>query len=103
MDDVLLCVSELTTNALAHGGPPDRGFVLRVTATADGLVHIEVHDAGEGQPRLGEWSDDQEHGRGLWLVESLADKWGVTHCHPGKVVWAEFRVKAAPQGPGRCA
>jgi anti-sigma regulatory factor (Ser/Thr protein kinase) len=86
-DDVSLCVSELATNALLHGAPPGRGFLLRVRY--DGaVVRVEVHDSGGGEPCVSELPD--EGGRGLFLVAALADKWGVGQRDPGKVVWCEF-------------
>jgi serine/threonine-protein kinase RsbW len=99
VDEVLLCVSELTTNALVHGVPPGRGFLLRLCLNVDGLLHIEVHDSGGGQPRVREgWEDEtseRENGRGLCLVEALADKWGVGERVPGKIVWCEFDTRFA--------
>lgn len=86
-DDVSLCVSELATNALLHGAPPGRGFLLRVRYDGD-VVRVEVHDSGPGEPRVADEAD--EGGRGLLLVAALADKWGVGERKPGKVVWAEF-------------
>ncbi|MER5937742.1 ATP-binding protein [Streptomyces sp. NPDC001928] len=88
-DDLLLCVSELATNALLHGVPPGRGFLLRVRYDGD-VIRIEVHDSGTGVPRTPDAPD--EGGRGLLLVGALADKWGVADRTPGKVVWAEFAV-----------
>ncbi|MER7371921.1 ATP-binding protein [Streptomyces lanatus] len=88
-DDLLLCVSELATNALLHGVPPGRGFLLRVRYDGD-VIRVEVHDSGAGVPRTPDEPD--EGGRGLLLVGALADKWGVGERSPGKVVWAEFAV-----------
>ncbi|WP_435865415.1 ATP-binding protein [Streptomyces spectabilis] len=103
MGDIALCVSELTTNALVHGAPPGRGFKLRLLRDG-GSVRVEVHDSGDGRPRLvGEGVAD-ESGRGLLLVAALADKWGVAERNPGKVVWAEFTEGvsgAAPPPRGR--
>ncbi|MBT2493067.1 ATP-binding protein [Streptomyces sp. ISL-96] len=87
LDDVLLCVSELATNALVHGVPPGRGYRLRLWLSGD-VLRIEVHDSGGGLPRVRE--PDGECGRGLLLVAALADKWGVGEREPGKVVWCEF-------------
>jgi anti-sigma regulatory factor (Ser/Thr protein kinase) len=87
--DVLLCVSELATNALVHGVPPGRQF--RVFLRYDGRVlRVEVHDSGGGVPRVDQAGDGDEGGRGLLLVAALADKWGVAERDLGKVVWAEF-------------
>jgi len=89
LDDVLLCVSELTTNAFLHGVPPGRYFLLRLRPHAEGGVRIEVHDSGPGTlpiiptPR-------EDGGRGLLLVAALSTKWGAQERHPGKVVWCEF-------------
>ncbi|KOV95390.1 ATP-binding protein [Streptomyces sp. NRRL B-3648] len=92
-DDVLLCVSELATNALVHGVPAGRGFLLRLTLHGDGVVRAEVHDSGPGEVRTPERSPEAEHGRGLLLVAALADKWGVGERNPGKFVWCEFAAR----------
>ncbi|MFE2055639.1 ATP-binding protein [Streptomyces sp. NPDC059446] len=94
LDDVLLCVSELATNALVHGVPPGRGF--RVRLTCGSVLRIEVHDSGDGHVR--EPVDPgplDEHGRGLALVGALADAWGVGKRDPGKIVWCEFAGSAS--------
>ncbi|MDQ0384643.1 anti-sigma regulatory factor (Ser/Thr protein kinase) [Streptomyces sp. DSM 42143] len=93
-DDVVLCVSELATNALLHGVPPGRGFLLRLLPCGDG-VRVEVHDSGGGVPAVPLDPDGaDEGGRGLLLVSELADKWGVAEREPGKVVWFECAVPA---------
>ncbi|UNO41757.1 ATP-binding protein [Streptomyces sp. MST-110588] len=95
-DEVLLCVSELTTNALQHGVPPGRGFRLHLWVTDEGTLRLEVHDSGAGHPRVRavpEDASDGESGRGLLLVETLADRWGVGRRNPGKTVWCEFEVR----------
>ncbi|WP_306318243.1 MULTISPECIES: ATP-binding protein [unclassified Streptomyces] len=84
--DVLLCVSELTTNALLYGVPPGRGYLLRLLPHEQGL-RVEVHDSGDGVPRQVRTG---EGGRGLVLVAEIADAWGVGERDPGKVVWCEF-------------
>ncbi|MFJ5227753.1 ATP-binding protein [Streptomyces sp. NPDC088400] len=94
-DDALLCVSELATNALVHGVPPGRGFLLCMRYDGD-VLRIEVHDSGGGVPEVGEATEadkDDEGGRGLLLVAAFADKWGVNERQPGKVVWCEFAVR----------
>ncbi|MFJ6781960.1 ATP-binding protein [Streptomyces yangpuensis] len=90
-DDVLLCVSELATNALLHGVPPGRGYRLRMLRY-DGTVRVEVHDSGDGRPRIGRRDPGAEGGRGLLLVAAVADRWGTVPRVPGKVVWCEFAV-----------
>jgi anti-sigma regulatory factor (Ser/Thr protein kinase) len=92
-DDVLLCVSELATNALLHGVPPGRGFLLRLLPYPDS-IRVEVHDSGGGVPAVPDDEPD-ESGRGLLLVAALADKWGVGERGPGKIVWCEFATNPA--------
>ncbi|WP_399891210.1 ATP-binding protein [Streptomyces sp. BBFR51] len=88
-DDVVLCVSELATNALVHGVPAGRGFLLRLLPCGDG-VRVEVHDSGGGVPAVPlDPGESDEGGRGLLLVSELADKWGVAEREPGKIVWFE--------------
>jgi anti-sigma regulatory factor (Ser/Thr protein kinase) len=92
VDDVVLCVSELATNALVHGVPPGRGFLLRLSHCGDG-VRVEVHDSGDGVPAVPlDRAEPAEGGRGLLLVSELADKWGVEERAPGKIVWCEVGV-----------
>ncbi|MER6352624.1 ATP-binding protein [Streptomyces sp. NPDC001634] len=96
--DIVLCVSELAANALVHGVPPGRGFLLRLLPLPlplpyDGGVRVEVHDSGDGVPAppQAEAPEPDEGGRGLLLVSELADKWGAGERDPGKVVWCEFK------------
>jgi anti-sigma regulatory factor (Ser/Thr protein kinase) len=101
LDDVLLCVSELATNALVHGVPPGRGFALHLRLGEDGVLRVEVHDSGSGEPfvkapNVDKPEDQDEWGRGLLLVSAVADAWGVAERVPGKIVWCEF------SGGGRC-
>lgn len=83
-----LLLSELVTNALIH---TRNGAVVTVT-TAAGRVRVEVRDFVPGQepaPYVPN-ADDGTHGRGLLLVQNLADSWGVTAQALGKVVWFEL-------------
>jgi anti-sigma regulatory factor (Ser/Thr protein kinase) len=84
-------VAELAANAALHGRLPGRDFRLALSATGTRL-RIEVTDARAerlpGVPRPA--GDDAESGRGLLLVDALADRWGVTSGpYPAKTVWAE--------------
>ncbi|MDG9726695.1 ATP-binding protein [Streptomyces sp. DH41] len=102
-DDVELCVSELATNALVHGVPSGRGFLLRLLPYGDGDgVRVEVHDSGDGVPAVpqADVREPREGGRGLLLVSELADKWGVEERAPGKIVWCELGVA---RGAGEAA
>ncbi|ALV34308.1 ATP-binding protein [Streptomyces sp. CdTB01] len=102
-DDVLLCVSELVTNALLHGVPPGRHS--RLLLRYDGRVlGVEVHDSGPGVPRVVDDGDTgAEGGRGLLLVAALSDKWGVRERELGKAVWCEFLCDPLPAPAVRAA
>ena len=86
-ETTVLLVSELVTNALRHGRPP---FVLTARPTGTG-VRVEVHDADSGMfPALRDVQPDLPGGRGLRLVEVLADRWGTESSEDGKLVWFEI-------------
>ncbi|MFD9567682.1 ATP-binding protein [Streptomyces sp. NPDC059994] len=94
IDDMVLCVSELASNAVRHGAPSGRLFLVRLLTFND-TVRIEVHDSGRAwqKPPCTQAPSDATAGRGLFLVDSLSDEWGVLPRTPlGKVVWAEFRL-----------
>ncbi|MFW6691907.1 ATP-binding protein [Streptomyces sp. MAR4 CNX-425] len=91
VDDIRVCVSELVTNALVHGTPRGRQFRVQVTVEDD-AVRVEVHDASAAPPHLRHPAATDDHGRGLHLVDALADEWGTAdRTGPGKVVWATFK------------
>ena len=94
-DDVQLCVSELAANAVVHGGMPISGFALRVVASAHRL-RVEVCDHGAGRPVRRAAACEDTCGRGLLLVDALADAWGVDDHAIGKTVWAEFTITDRP-------
>jgi serine/threonine-protein kinase RsbW len=101
---VLLCVSELATNAVRHGVPSGGHFLIKVD-TLDGRLRIEVHDMSRRGPQVQQPSADDTTGRGLLLIETLADEWGVSPRAPrGKVVWTEFKIETqqAPAGANPC-
>ncbi|MYS64044.1 ATP-binding protein [Streptomyces sp. SID5473] len=93
-----LLASELVTNALIH---TDHGAVVTATVGSETL-RVEVRDFVEGfpEPPVTRSEARQEadlldtHGRGLALVQSLADSWGVRTQRAGKVVW--FELNALP-------
>lgn len=92
VDDIRVCVSELATNALQHT-PIGRRFLVQITCI-DNLVRVEVHDASTNLPQPYTPADTHDRGRGLLLVSSFADDWGVSHrAGPGKIVWAEFKIR----------
>ncbi|WP_421107864.1 ATP-binding protein [Streptomyces sp. NEAU-S77] len=88
----LLVLSELITNAVRHARVPGRQIETRYLHQGDS-VRIEVHDAADPQPRLMTPPPEAVHGRGLFLVDALADQWGVTpRAVVGKAVWAVLAI-----------
>ena len=87
-----LLTSELVTNAIVH---TDHDAVLTATVGPHGL-RVEVRDFVARRPQLRiPVADDGTNGRGLLLVQSLADAWGVRPHGVGKAVWFELEAEAA--------
>jgi anti-sigma regulatory factor (Ser/Thr protein kinase) len=86
LGDVLLVVSELVTNAVVHalGGAVDLTVSL-----IDSVVRIEVVDRSTVMPEQHPPTDDGTNGRGLLLVDAVAETWGAELGPSGKRVWAE--------------
>jgi anti-sigma regulatory factor (Ser/Thr protein kinase) len=82
-DPALLLTSELVTNALLYARTPMKLRLRR----RPGLVRVEVADEGAGAPVRRRYNSDASTGRGLALVEALADDWGVEPDNGGKRVW----------------
>ncbi|MFE5395297.1 ATP-binding protein [Streptomyces sp. NPDC056568] len=99
LDPARQVVAELANNAAAHGRVPGRDFHLVLYVVGDTL-RIEVTDTRcERLPHPGTPTAHAESGRGLLLVEALADRWGVTEGRfPRKTVWAELGGPAAAPG-----
>ncbi len=81
--DAEVLVGELVTNALTHGTAP---VEIRLRHTRDALM-IEVSDTAPFLPRRLRPAVDDEHGRGLLLVATLSQRWGVRPRPDGKAVW----------------
>ncbi|HVE47186.1 MAG TPA: SpoIIE family protein phosphatase [Acidimicrobiales bacterium] len=87
-----LLTSELTTNAVRHARS---SFTVVVRYSGD-RVRIEVDDSSPLAPEPRIPSDEDPGGRGLILVEALAEEWGVTSLPVGKRVWFEVLVPPPP-------
>lgn len=90
MDDAQLLISELVTNALRYGEGGQIEF--RLVITLQGLL-IEVNDGSAQRPRLNVVGASSETGRGLYLVDALADDWGV--CPDGTTTWCTLSLAKA--------
>ncbi|MFD8450802.1 MULTISPECIES: ATP-binding protein [Streptomyces] len=95
-DTAELLLSELMTNAYRHAKAPAGREIWARCVLADGLLRITVTDANDTLPAPTTACLDDESGRGLALVATLADDWGSQRrrCGIGKEVW--FEVALAP-------
>lgn len=91
---VELVVSELVTNAVNA----EAGRISVRLYVDDAQVRIEVEDDAQGTPRLVHATVTDERGRGLYIVDSLAEHWGIRTLGWGKQVWVELRRPLAPAG-----
>jgi hypothetical protein len=88
-DDVISVATELGSNALRHTASGDGGWFAVEISYHDSVVRVGVADGGgPTEPRVIE-DPDGEHGRGLWLVQGLSLRTGVTGDRHGRLVWAE--------------
>ncbi|MUT92611.1 ATP-binding protein [Streptomyces sp. Z38] len=99
-DTAALVVSELVTNAIVHTASSH--VVCELHDGAD-LLRIAVRDEGcaPGRPRANtRQQPEEEHGRGLLLVDALCHAWGAHEHGPGLLVWAELpRTADSPGDP----
>ncbi|MET9323198.1 SpoIIE family protein phosphatase [Streptomyces sp. NPDC003038] len=89
-DSLELLVSEVVTNAVRYA---ERPVTLRLLRTD--VLRCEVGDDSPQLPRQRRARDTDEGGRGLFLVNRMARRWGATRLSSGKVVWFELALPGA--------
>jgi anti-sigma regulatory factor (Ser/Thr protein kinase) len=95
--DVRLLVSELVTNSVQHASVAAEDSIVLVVSFGDESVRVTVSDDGPGfEPPASPPPDDADAGWGLFLVEQLADSWGVGE--GGNGVWFEIRRGRGQEG-----
>ncbi len=78
-DDLSLLVNELVTNSIRHAKLGADGWIKVYAAVSSGVVRAEVTDSGVGfSPAIAQPALMDVGGRGLFLLEELADRWGVS-------------------------
>lgn len=83
-DNAVQVISELVTNAVQHG----TGHTVTLTLRQAGrTLHIDVAGPSEGRPALRDAPAESEDGRGLWIVDHLATRWGSTSQDDGLHTW----------------
>jgi anti-sigma regulatory factor (Ser/Thr protein kinase) len=91
VDEIVLLVSELCTNALLHTASGDGGAFEVTIYLSVGWVRVGVSDNGSSQvPLLSHAEALSEGGRGLALVELIADSWGYDEDHHGRSVFFDL-------------
>ncbi|MGH3343076.1 MAG: ATP-binding protein [Carbonactinosporaceae bacterium] len=94
VDDAVLVVSELATNALAHTASARGGYTVAVRICGPDRLRLSVSDLGSPTPpMLADPDTDTESGRGLRIVAAITVRWGVCASHAGRSVWAELEWK----------
>jgi serine/threonine-protein kinase RsbW len=89
VEDIVLCGSELATNAVmhSHSGMPGGTCAVRIEIHPGSYAWVEVEDAG------GPWNrpeTDTSRGHGLDIVAKLASDWGIAGDYRGRTIWARF-------------
>ncbi|MFK4067094.1 SpoIIE family protein phosphatase [Streptomyces sp. NPDC029674] len=79
-----LVVSELVTNAVRYADGP-----IQVRLIRDRTLLCEVADRGHTSPHLRHSGEDDEGGRGLFIVAQLVQRWGTRYTRSGKTIWTE--------------
>jgi anti-sigma regulatory factor (Ser/Thr protein kinase) len=89
VQDAQLCATELVTNVMEHVGV---GTPARLAVSMSGSrLRLEVSDPEtRALPTLGALTEGHERGRGLMLVEGVAERWGVLLRGDSKVTWCEL-------------
>ncbi|MGF1238204.1 ATP-binding protein [Streptomyces sp. 2-6] len=90
VDAVLLTVSELVTNAHRHA----HSSAQLILTWDNRCLHIAVHDASSEVPAPRAPDTERLGGRGMFLVDALADSWETRRCPHGKTVVACFHPTA---------
>jgi anti-sigma regulatory factor (Ser/Thr protein kinase) len=90
-ETAILLASELVSNAVLHA----RTDLAVRCLLHERCVRVEVYDGNTRRPAPAEAPVDATSGRGLGLVQSLADDWGVEGTPDGKLIWFEVPIEAA--------
>lgn len=101
LEGAKLVISELVTNSVQHsGGPVDHALLVRMGLISGGFW-LEVEDSGhEGFVAPRAPAEQASGGRGLRLVETLSERWGMERASDrGTRVWAEFATILSPAKP----
>lgn len=98
-DDLISVAVELGTNAVQHTASGDGGWFTVGVSTQGPVIRLDVTD--QGGPSLPQVSDIPmgDRGRGLIIVQALAERYGVCGGCGGRTVWAEIAWVPRPAAP----
>jgi anti-sigma regulatory factor (Ser/Thr protein kinase) len=91
-EDAALLVTELVANVVDHVGG-EVHLTLELEAS-DEWLRIAVADGSSVRPIVRQLSMDEPRGRGMRMIQAIADRWGADDHHGGKRVWFELRPPA---------
>ncbi|SOD71061.1 anti-sigma regulatory factor (Ser/Thr protein kinase) [Jatrophihabitans sp. GAS493] len=93
IDDAELVLGELLVNSIRHARPLDSGRIEVAWDLRDDAVVLRVTDGGGAEtPHVRETGTFESGGRGLRIVQALADRWGVIRSDATSTVWAELAL-----------
>jgi anti-sigma regulatory factor (Ser/Thr protein kinase) len=97
-DSAVLATDELFANAVRHASDDPRDTITLTVERSAGILRVTVADRSPELPRLRAADAAAESGRGLAIVEALADEWGLAPPEPGspgKRVWFTLHLRGA--------
>jgi anti-sigma regulatory factor (Ser/Thr protein kinase) len=89
IDLAVLLANEIVTNAVLHART---SFTLAAVVSQNEVLRVIVKDDNPRLPQVALAPTDAASGRGLMMVQALADHWGIDSDETGKRVWFELRV-----------
>ncbi|WP_083957937.1 ATP-binding protein [Herbidospora mongoliensis] len=96
-DDCVLLTSEIATNAVIHSRSGDGGVFTVTVWFSSEEVRVCVQDDGSTEPPCaGHSTATATNGRGLPLLDALADRWGIVREGGRNKVWFEMSLTTAP-------
>jgi len=92
IDDLRLLVSEVVTNSVRHGDPAQKEWIRLRVESGEGHIRVEVHAPGDSIAfeRSAKEGALRESGWGMYLLEQLSDRWGVSSADHDTCVWFEL-------------
>jgi anti-sigma regulatory factor (Ser/Thr protein kinase) len=91
-DDAAVLLSELATNAMLHACAPRHAFGVELALTGKTLRMTVTDPRVDAVPQARSATSDEQFGRGMLIVGTLAARWGIERNGKRKAVWCELDV-----------